>query len=93
MKKTVCKFSVHQKVDSTTHAEGEKPSVSLSAGAVTGGSQENDEFFTATPNGTLVINTVNPEALEGIDVGDEILITIEKAPAAEETASSAGGGE
>lgn len=39
--------------------------------AVVGGSEENDEFFKNTPSGSLVINTLNDEALEEFEEGAE----------------------
>jgi hypothetical protein len=42
---------------------------------------ENSKFWSATPSGVLEFNTVNLEAVEGLELGAEYYIDITAAPA------------
>lgn len=57
----------------------------ISASAVVTPSDENKKFFTGVPSGSLRITSVNKDHLEGLAIGDEIVITIEKAVKAEKS--------
>lgn len=46
--------------------------------AVVSGSDENKQFFYATPSGSVEMYTVNPEAGEQFNVGDEFYIDFTK---------------
>ena len=47
--------------------------------AVTGGSAENDQFFKYTPNGSIDMGVVNPDAAEYFESSAEYIVTFEKA--------------
>ena len=51
---------------------------------VVGGSAENDRFYKYTPSGHVVLGTINPEAAEQFEVGDQFYVDFTKAPAAGE---------
>ncbi len=98
MNKTLCKFRIDN-IATDPQADIKQPDGSvakgkahvLDASVVTTGSEENDEFFAMTPSGTLHLAMVRDEALQGLSIGDEIYVTIEKAPAkAEATEATAG---
>lgn len=42
--------------------------------AVAGGSKENDEFFQATPNGTIDLSIVNPAAITQFEIGKSYFV-------------------
>ncbi len=58
---------------------GHKYVYDLNATAVTGTSEENQNFFASTPSGELKLGVVAEGSLGGLDVGDEIYLIIEKA--------------
>ena len=49
--------------------------------AVTSGSEENKQFFEATPNGRMEFDTINEAALAMFEPGAEYYVTIERVPA------------
>ena len=71
-----CKF----KVDRVTRTEGwnggpdEVHEVQMTP--VTDGSDENKQFFAATPGGQLVLSTVNANATKDLNPGDEYYLDL-----------------
>lgn len=57
------KFWVEKKDETSVHLR-----------AVYSGSKENDEFFEATPNGTIELEIVNSSALEKFKEGEEYYV-------------------
>ena len=47
--------------------------------AVSGGSDENKRFWSATPSGKLDLTCVHPDAIEGMEVGKEFYVDISPA--------------
>lgn len=83
MPKTICKFQITSKEKSETHVYNKNhpvPVVAVTMMPVYTGSKENEEFFASTPSATFNMTVVNRAAMEGFEVGDEVFITIEKAP-------------
>lgn len=70
------------KVTRTEHYEGGMSAVSLTP--VTSGSEENKQFFKATPSGEIVLRTVNEHAAEQFTPGAEFYVdftpALEEAP-------------
>lgn len=60
-----------------TYAPGK--TIALSAECVIDGSEENKQFHAFTPGGNLTFGCVRAEAIEGLNEGDEIFLTIDKA--------------
>ena len=100
MNKTLCKFKIDN-IASDEKASIKQPDGTwkegtahvVEASAVSTGSKENDEFFAATPSGSLHLAMVRDEFVKDFKIGDEIYVTIEKAPAPaveEEAAASPG---
>jgi hypothetical protein len=49
---------------------------------VSGGSDENKEFFRWSPAGTIDLGTVNPKVVEQMHIGDEFYVDFTPAPKA-----------
>ena len=60
------------RVDSVKEAGDGMKAVSLNA--VIGGSPENDSFFKWTPSGQISIGTINKQAAENFNVGQEFYV-------------------
>lgn len=56
----------------------DQPTVTLSA--VTGGSEENESFFSATPIGTIEMTITNPDAAESFELGASYYVDFSDAP-------------
>ena len=48
--------------------------------AVMNGSEENKSFFAATPSGSLIVGTVNAEAVAALELGESYYVDITPAP-------------
>ena len=55
---------------------------------VTDGSEENKQFYAATPSGRIEFGTINQAALDSLPLGAECYITIEPVPAQSEEAAA-----
>lgn len=63
--------------DSSNAEAGSTHSVSFSP--VVTGSEENEQFFAATPSGALTLSVVNPEVASAFEVGKEYYLDITSA--------------
>jgi hypothetical protein len=77
------KFRVNSK--SEPSSEGDVANISL--GAVYDGSEENKRFFKYTPSGQIQMGTINAEAANQFEVGDEFYVDFTKVPKVQEPAA------
>ena len=75
---TRCKFMVTKKSEIAYRTyEGKiERQVELTMQPVTGGSDENDKFFAATPSGEFKVGVIDPAAVADFNPGDEVFVDI-----------------
>jgi hypothetical protein len=56
-----------------------QPGTSISLSPVYGGSKENEQFFSATPGGSINLCIVRPEAADQFEIGKEYYIDFNRA--------------
>lgn len=74
------KFTVNS-IERSSYGSTELQSIKLSP--VYSGSEENKQFFAATPGGSIQLSTLNPEAAASFVLGGEVYVDftpVEKAP-------------
>ena len=70
------------KVSSITRSpgwNGQKEVQTIKLSPVTSGSEENAKFYAATPGGNIELTTVNFDAAQHFDLGDEFYVDFTKA--------------
>lgn len=68
------------KVTAITQREGSpEPLVSVELFPVTGGSEENKEFWKWSPSGKIELGTINPGASSQFEIGKEYYVDFTKA--------------
>lgn len=75
------KFKVLSKIKTESYdSKNQKPTFGyqLNAFPVYAGSEENDQYFNATPGGKLELLTLNKAAADQLEPGDEFYMTLEK---------------
>lgn len=60
----------------------DKPNRSVYLAPVYSGSEENKEFFSATPSGQIMLNIINESALAQFHAGEEFYVDFTKAEGA-----------
>ena len=73
-----CKFKCHYKEEYRDKDTGELTGALVKMSPVYSGSDENKEFFKATPGGEINFYSVNPAVSEAIEPGEEYYIDIHK---------------
>ena len=58
----------------------EEPQVELEFSPVTGGSEENEQFFVSTPAGKITLDVVNPRAVRDLKAGKYYYVDFAEAP-------------
>lgn len=70
------------KVDSVTRRlhwiKGKGDLFDITLSPVTGGSRENEKFYAATPGGKFELSTMNEEAAQQLELGEEYYIDFTK---------------
>lgn len=59
---------------------GDNPPATIRLSPVTSGSPENESFYKFTPGGSLVLGTINAEAVKQFEVGKDYYVDISPAP-------------
>lgn len=71
-----CKFKVDKIVRTEGWNNGPDEVHEITLSPVTSGSEENEAFYAATPGGSLVFSTVNANAAQGLNPGDEFYVDL-----------------
>lgn len=76
------KFKVMKRIEYATTIYQDRTAVPARLGSlelipVTGGSDENAQFYAMTPSGKIEFSSVNSAALDNLPLGTEVYVTIE----------------